>query len=181
MIESPFRKASRSGIDSPGLPPPQYVHYLPQGAIREAWASAAIPFQKPSRRDSPAKLAGLAYQKRVTAWAFESKWPGSISCSPWFCFIDDSSSRHYCQPDLLFDDGERVLGCEIKIRWTADAWWQLMRLYLPVLAKVFPSRALVPLCITRSFDPGILISEPVDLREDLYDCKPSSLNVVLVR
>lgn len=180
MIASPFLMVSGNPVEAPALPPPQYIKYLPQGEIREAWASAERPFAGARARRSGAQKAGLAFQKRVTQWAFEGKYHGAISISPWFCFIDGSGSRHYCQPDLLFSDETTIVVCEVKLRWTADAWWQLRKLYLPVLAKVFPKQTLIPLCICKSFDPSVIVPEKINLHPDLYDCRPDCFNVVLV-
>lgn len=180
MIASPFLSVSGTLGDGAALPPPQYIHYLPQGSIQNAWRSAERPFAGTRSRRSGAQKAGLAYQKKVVKWAFETNHGFALEVSPWFAFTDDSDSRHYCQPDLLFISGLSILVAEVKLRWTADAWWQLRKLYLPVLAKVFPKQTLIPLCICKSFDPSVIVPEKINLHPDLYDCRPDCFNVVLV-
>jgi hypothetical protein len=103
---------------------------------------------------------------------------------PWFAFTDSSSRRHYCQPDFLLFDEANSFGVvvEVKTRWTDAAWWQLEKLYVPVLQRVFPHLSLLRLCICRSFDPSIPLPEgAVHFCSDLMDAKPSLFNVLVVR
>jgi hypothetical protein len=175
-MDSPFQGARKAEFSSP--PPPLYIHYLPKGEIRSAWRSAEAPYSGP-RRPRGAKKAGMIYQRKVEAWP---GWTGvgGIELSPWFCFTDGSRERHYCQPDLLIFHKDLLIVGEIKIRWTADAWWQLRKLYLPVLSKVFPGRILAPLCVCRSFDPAVVFPEPAVLRGSIPECDPETFNVLLV-
>jgi hypothetical protein len=106
---------------------------------------------------------------------------GVVDLGPWFAFTDDSSIRHYCQPDFTCDLGERLVVGEIKLRWTSDAWWQLRRLYLPVLAAVYPGRTLLPVCVCRSYDPSVSIPDEVRLIHRLAEAaSPEILNVMVV-
>lgn len=180
MIASPFLSVSGNSDRGAAPPPPQFIHYLPQGAVQNAWRSAERPFAGSRSRKSGAQKAGLAYQKKVVKWAFESNHGFALEVSPWFAFTDDSDSRHYCQPDLLFISGFSILVAEVKLRWTADAWWQLRKLYLPVLAKVFPKHDLRALCICKSFDPAVKFPEPIELHSALANCSHSSFNVVIL-
>lgn len=178
-MESPFARR----VESAAPPPPSYVRYIPQGTIHEAWRSAEIPHSGTSRfRSSAAQKAGSSYEKRVREWAYQHATSDSIEVSPWFCFVDDSHKRHYCQPDLLLVSPNRVVVVEVKLRWSLDAWWQLRHLYLPVLEVALrkPIESFVPLCICKSFDPAFPSPEPIALRTDLNVCTPSTLNVMLV-
>lgn len=178
MIESPFTR-NEAKRDSQALPPPTYVRYLPQGEISEACLSLEPPRSGP-RRFSAAQRAGMAFQRRAEKWAFSGSFSGKIVLGPWFYFVDASHSRHYCQPDILFDLGEVLVVCEVKLHWSVDAWWQLRKLYLPVLQKVYPEKVLIPLCVCKSFDPSIRAPEQIEIVADLFDCKPSVFNVILL-
>src|SRR5690349_13859238 len=178
-MESPFLRR----VESSAPPPPMHVHYIPQGSIKEAWRSAEVPYTKRGRKSALHK-AGLAYEKRVREWAFtEIAARYSLEVSPWFCFIDATEQRHYCQPDLLLVAPDRMIVVECKIRWTTDAWWQLRKLYIPVLAVALkkPEDYFVPLCICRSYDPAFPAPEPIALRTGLNVCSASRMNVMLVR
>lgn len=51
---------------------------------------------------------------------------------------------------------------EIKYSHTSDAWWQLRRLYVPVLQRIFPQNLWdFEVCeIVRWFDPAVAFPEP---------------------
>lgn len=68
---------------------------------------------------------------------------------------------------------------EIKLRWTADAWWQLRKLYLPVLNAAYPAATFIPLVICRSFDPAIAIGEKVRLCDSVLDLDADAFNVLV--
>lgn len=173
-MESPFASAARSS-----LPPPSYVRYVPQGPIRTAARVARSP-HAPAKRASAAQKAGLRFQARVRDWAFRGTFSGTISEGPWFSYEDSSSGLHFCQPDFLFDGSGVLVVVEAKRTFSADAWWQLQKLYVPVLHKVRPGALVVPLCVCKSFDPHTVIPEPVNLVQDLMDCKPGRFNVLVL-
>lgn len=83
---------------------------------------------------------------------------------PWFSFLS-ASQRRWCQPDGLYIDpfAGHILVCEIKYQHTPDSWWQLRRLYLPVLAAAFPPPAWRISCleIVRWLDPSVEYPEPI--------------------
>lgn len=179
MIASPFLSASGTLGDGAAPPPPQYIKYLPQGSIKNVWRSED-PYRGKRFRRSGAQKAGLAFQKHVVKWAGERN-DLFLEVGPWFAFTDDSDSRHFCQPDLLIRVNGLVLVCEIKLRWTADAWWQLRKIYLPVLEKFWPTSSFAPVCLCKSFDPAVSFPEEIQIRSELEECTTSPFNVVLVR
>lgn len=163
--------------------PPTYIRYLPQGDIVDAW-QCEDPYVGKRSRASGAQKAGLAYQRRVLDHLSVLVSGGALVPSPWYCYVDSGGARRYCQPDAIheYDSSPRALVCEIKLRWTADAWWQLRKLYLPVLSRAYlPSRLLIPLCICRSYDPSVAIPEAVNLIEDLEAASPDQFNVLVIR
>lgn len=168
------------GSEAPASQPPRM--YLPQGEVQSAWRANEVPYAGARSRKSPAQKAGLAYQKRIGKFLLSpSNWV--VDSGPWFAFTDSSSSRHYCQPDfLLLDQGNATcIIVEVKIRWTDAAWWQLERLYVPVLQRVYPHLSLLRVCVCRSYDPAIRAPEEVNLCDDLMDAKPGVFNVLVVR
>ena len=180
-MDSPYASRARMSVEASAPPPPMHVHYIPNGEIRDAWPSAEVPYTKRGRR-SGAHRAGLAYEKLVRAWACSVDSKYAVRISPWFCFIDGSGARHYCQPYLLLEASDRTIVVESKLRWTTDAWWQLRKLYIPVLSVALkkPMDWFVPLCVCKSFDPALPQPEPVALRTALAVCSPSRMNVMVV-
>jgi hypothetical protein len=68
-------------------------------------------------------------------------YPSQYVGSPWVRFtnVEDLNAR-WCQPDGIIIDlaaGELVI-VEMKYQHTSDAWWQLEKLYKPVLKKMYP-------------------------------------------
>lgn len=165
------------------LPPPPAYLRLPCGDIQVAARHiGGSPHAGKRSRASGAQKAGLAYQKRIGALLTSSRPPSTLELGPWFWFVDSRTVRHYCQPDILLHlaDGRIAVG-EIKIRWTADAWWQLRKLYLPVLGKVFPGRVLLPFVVCRSFDPAVRCGESPTLIDNLDALSASSFSVMVAR
>jgi hypothetical protein len=52
---------------------------------------------------------------------------------------------------------------EVKARFTSDAWWQLRKLYEPVVRAAFSPKTLLSVIICRSFDPSVAFPEPYEL------------------
>jgi hypothetical protein len=125
----------------------------------------------------------LAYQKKVATWLDGVCDSSLVDIGPWFFYSVSGGVRHYCQPDVLVHSsravGSRISVVEIKLRWTADAWWQLRRLYLPVLRRACPNAPLSALCITRSYNPAIRIPEEVNLVDSLEEVAPDRFNVLI--
>ena len=165
------------------LPPlPAYIK-LPQGRISHAWR-CDNPHKVQAPRRSGAKRAGLLYQSKVEAWLRDSVASGNscfVDCGPWFCYSDESGRRRYCQPDALVraPSAGSVGIVEVKIRWTSDAWWQLRKLYEPVLRVAKPAYEIFALCICRSYDPAISIPERVNLCDTFAEVLPGCFNVMV--
>lgn len=107
---------------------------LPLVAASECGRPKCIP----SRRARGVKALGVRYENRVAkamSWARQGVW---------FEFLD-GLGRAWCQPDLIWDQGEFVVVGEVKHSWVEEAQVKLSGLYLPVVAKAFgkPARGLV--------------------------------------
>lgn len=96
---------------------------------------------------------------------------------PWIEFQEKCSRRvRWCQPDgLLLDPFTgRAIILEVKYQHTADAWWQLTHLYLPVLAALLPGWKFPLVEICKWYDPATsfpvaprMLADPLEAREDL--------------
>lgn len=162
-------------------PRPSTKMYLPKGEIEAAWLFNGDPYAGVRSRKSGAQKAGLAYQKRIGAFLNTNpSW--SVAIGPWYIFVDGSGARHYCQPDfLLWDEKkEKCIIVEVKVRWTADAWWQLTKLYKPVLRKAYPDCGFCRLTICRSYDPHLPSPEEVYLPLSIVGSGFESFNVLVI-
>lgn len=91
--------------------------------------------------------------------------------NPWLNFkCAADSSRRWCQPDgILIDHISGVVTIfECKYSHCARAWWQLHRLYGPVLKKLFPSHwELRYLEIVYYFDPAVVFPGKIELCREI--------------
>ncbi len=88
--------------------------------------------------------------------------------SPWLHFREEGQEDfRWAQPDGLLIDGIKgiITIVEIKYSHTADAWWQVRRLYLPVLQKLFPPNLwrYEALEVVKWYDPDTVFPEKVQL------------------
>jgi hypothetical protein len=101
-----------------------------------------------------------------------ARFPVEYVPSPWLQFLNESG-MHYCQPDGLLIDVAAgiILIIEVKYQHTTDAWWQMRRLYEPVLSRIFPESlwTFKTLEIVKWYDP--LVNWPEDIRmiADVHD------------
>lgn len=170
------------------LPPPPRFLRLPVGAIRNAQRS-----ENPhavGARSSAAQRAGLRYQRLVEGWLGAEFPPGgdaALVVSPWYQFVDGSGQRRWCQPDAIVEFPDRRLCIEIKTSWTTDAWWQLRKLYLPVLEAATQwqreawQRGFIPLVICKHYDPAAKIPEEVKLLDHPREADARAFNILVWR
>jgi hypothetical protein len=151
--------------------------------------SAKLLSEQPSfirRGKVAAKFAtGVRYERKVgeylELWAL-GRAEISLRLGQWMQFKDRSGTR-WCQVDALWAVPAKRLAliCEIKYQHTADAWWQLKHLYIPVLGKALPGYTLGMLEIVHWLDPGVVWPEEYrrvsGLDECLYD---ATVNVTIL-
>jgi len=107
--------------------------------------------------------------------------------SPWLQFrLRESGSRvHWCQPDGLYIDPHRgqITIVEIKYQHCADAWFQMNRLYGPVLRAMFaPREWQFATCeIVKWFDCAIQVPEPPKMRDSPLAARPGEFAVFICK
>lgn len=116
-----------------------------------------------SKGKTSAQKAGLRYEAKVQAFLREL-FP-AYQPSPYVRFMDERGSR-VCIPDgLLTFEYKRAVIFEIKYTHTPDAWWQLKRLYEPVLkAAGFEEVQTIEVC--KTYDPTTPFPCKVELLEE---------------
>ena len=114
--------------------------------------------------NSAAKRAGLRYEEQVQQF-LAGLFPNNYQASPEVHFRDDRGWR-LCIPDGVMLCSDRTLVVEIKSQHMPEAWWQLKRLYEPVVAawRPLPVQCLE---VVKSFDPAMPFPCRVTLVEDL--------------
>lgn len=129
--------------------------------VRAAWPCGDGPFGRTSRiTGTPAQKAGKRYERKVLK-GLSTEFGENLHPSPWFKFSDESG-QHYCQPDAVFFGPEGLVVFEVKIRIVEKAWWQLRRLYEPVVSRAY--RMPTSLClICKHVDPAVPFPERYEL------------------
>lgn len=147
MLEPPLVGEAGASCSHLPLAPPRF---RPVVGLRSAAPSAPPRFSAAKARPSAAQAIGRRFEAKVQR-ALLAAWPSYV-VGPWFSFVDAFGKR-WCQPDGLLHRGDHILVVEIKSTFSSDAWWQLERLYRPVLEEAFglPVRLAA---VARSINPG---------------------------
>ena len=149
---------------------PAPATFKPAGRVLSA--EFCVPPALRKKRYTGRRLAGVQYEKKVHAY-LEGFYGERYVSNPWLRFFADGKWR-WCQPDgLLFDlKSGRITIVEVKYQHTADAWWQVRRLYQPVLEKIFPPHLWhFDACeVVKWYDPATLFPERLVLAQEV--CMP---------
>ena len=156
-------------MDLENHPPPS--RFIAAVDVRSA---RFLPAQPPFIRRSRARgryAVGVRYEREVQEYLalFALGRPGlEHRAGPWLEFCDKRGKR-WCQPDALLLDHEQKTGIiyEVKYQHTADAWWQLHWLYLPVLRVALPHYVLGLVEVVRWYDPSVAFPERHDLTKNV--------------
>jgi hypothetical protein len=136
------------------LPPPGF---RPVGqVVRASFGDPPPEIQlrkKRTRRDRFG--AGKLYERKALSWLAGHEDLGKWIRLPWIRFTTEGADAHrWCQPDALLVSKDVVVIFEIKIRHTLAAYWQLRKVYEPVVRALCSER--VEVCeVTRFGDPAV--------------------------
>ncbi len=138
------------------------------GDIRSAWPCESGPFANVKKiYGTAAQKNGKRYEKKVleklTDLFGSSFFPGH-----WLRFHDASGLR-YCQVDGLLHSERLTAIFEVKYSFTSDGWWQLRRLYEPVIRRAYKPSRLALVLICRNFDGGVPFPEPFRIVPPVFD------------
>jgi hypothetical protein len=116
------------------------------------------------------RRSGQIYEARAQQF-FQQAYEDFYLPSPWLAFRTRAAPHlQYCQPDglLFLPDKFAIVVVEFKLRHTANAYWQVHNLYIPVLEKIFEGRKwhFRKLEVTRWYDCNEYFPEDVILVED---------------
>ena len=141
-----------------------------RGARGVSVAQIVTPDEAPWRgRKAPgstlSQKAGKLYEKKVLA-RLKDWTDGTIYPLPWIKFRLGNSDR-YCQPDALIHVGNTIVIVEVKLTHTLDAYWQLRRLYYPVVSTLFPGTTIRLCEVAKNMRPEVKYLEPIALTRDL--------------
>lgn len=144
------------GRGSVSVPPPRGFR-APQEPIRQvnvSWMDYAR-----ASGNTIAKQNGLRFEAKVQkhlASIFSGYMP-----NPQVSFRDKTDFR-IVRPDGLLPLRNRLVIFEVKSQHMPEAWWQLRRLYEPVL-RHWVDVPIQVVEIVKSFDPAMPFPEPIEL------------------
>lgn len=134
----------------------------------------AKPCEQPAfisrRRYSGRRAQGVRYEQ-LGHENFAERFGDYYLPGQWFHFQELGRAPRWCQCDaLLFDfNAGRITILEFKYQHTQDAWWQLRKLYQPVISFLFPETLWkVGICeVVKWFDPATVFPEEVRMTKDI--------------
>lgn len=149
--------------------PPQ--NFKPAGNVEFARMIAESPPFTRKTKYTGKRAAGIIYERKAQKH-LEFLYPETYVPGPWIYFREEGSSKHrWCQPDgLVIDVVTGVVTCvEIKYNHTSDAWFQVKKLYQPVLRHIFPTPLWKHQCceVVKWYDPAVRFPEPTQLTTDI--------------
>jgi len=160
-----------------------------KGNVLEAKILRGVPkFVKSGRRRRGRMGLGLRYEAKVQGH-LSQLFPGYVP-GPWFRYrTDDAPARiNYAQPDGLIIDIDRgqITICEMKYKHCADAYFQLVDKYLPLVSLFFNNSEkdlwkFATVEIVYWFDGTIAFPTKPCMRKDLKSVAPGELAVHICR
>lgn len=145
--------------------------YTPQGIRSARLLTARPPFIR-SKRVTGAYRRGIVYERKALDKLERevAAVPGAVfHRSPWIEYTDDTG-KHWCQPDAIgWSPASEPYGFvwEVKYKHCAEAWFQLWRLYIPILEKLFVGRKWQGIEVVKWFDAAISFPEPYQLTDSI--------------
>lgn len=160
-------------------PPP--LDFLPVQVCDWAELAPGQPefIHRPVRRGR--RRQGILYEVAAQVWMhrqFGDRYVGG----QWIRFKADGQGKvRWCQPDGLLLDGvhRTVTIVEYKYQHTEGAWWQLFKLYLPVMKRLLAGRDFTFRCLEmcKWFDPATQTPMPVTMCQSIESVQPGDFGV----
>ena len=145
-------------------------------------AASSLGGASPSSLSESAKR-GLRYERKVLTSLHHRLGLRNLSQLPFF-FQTNSKRGRAIIDGLVLLGSCRALVVECKLQFSADAWYQVHKFYLPIVREALPGLDVRGLIITASFDPWVKVpKEPrlVDSPEAVYDARKDDLCVLISR
>jgi hypothetical protein len=166
---SPLNDGDLTGAVVAVPPPPGF---RPALAVERAAYGNRFPF--PNGGHSGSQKAGLRYEKAAAKYLKETFANTLIGRAVHF---RDALGSRVCVPDAIIHCPQFVIVVEIKLQHMPEAWWQLRKLYEPVLKHIYGSRVVACVEMVKHYDSGMPFPEAVNVIDDLHDVNPDKFGV----
>ena len=131
--------------------------------VRSAWPVGDGPFGRTPDltriSGTGAQREGIRYERKALKM-LATNLGEVFTPHQWFRFTTAEGVR-WCQVDGVTHTPELTTIFEVKLRFTSDAWWQLRKLYEPVIRRAYYPKDVALVIVCRSFDPAVPFPEPV--------------------
>ncbi len=161
-----------AGRGSRALRPPRGFH-PPSGGFRDVRLAGHSPV---GRGRTVAQKMGLRYEQRVHD-VLSAIYDERYRQSPSILFHDLYGHRRAIPDGLLAIDDHLVI-VEVKYTHCELAWWQLKRLYSPLLVTLYPGRRIRHVEICRSYDPSVVFPGDHRLVTSLHSLPETEVGVI---
>lgn len=133
--------------------------FRPAGEVKWGRVLAEQPAFVKREKLEGARARGVSYEGKALRMLQERfrnivDRGASLAVSPWLQFEDESGLR-WCQPDavgLYLAENFGVV-YEVKYAHCSEAWFQIWKLYVPVLEKIYPGVRWLGCEICKWFEP----------------------------
>lgn len=151
-----------AGPPSSTVPPPRFRPL--SSKVREVYLSPT-PYRV-AEGETSSQRAGLRYERQTNELLLK-KFPHYMP-GPYIHFVDGDTART-CQPDGIAIFNDLAFIFEIKYQHMPEAWWQLEKLYRPLLEKLWPTKTISCVEVVRSYDPSMPFPCSVKLIESIEE------------
>lgn len=115
---------------------------------------------------TPAQKKGVRYEEKIQVRLRNLLGP-NYHRNPCINFLSAGQHRRVVPDGLFFDPEGTAFVFEIKSQHMPEAWWQLRRLYEPVVRLLPFVNRVSCIEVVRSYDPAMGFPEPIKLCSDL--------------
>lgn len=107
-----------------------------------------------NRGHTQAQKMGLRYEQKVHD-VLSAIYEAQFTPSPCILFEEGTRLRRAI-PDGILMLGNCVVVVEVKYTHTEFAWWQLKRLYEPLITRIYPGKTIRCVEVCHTYDPGTI-------------------------
>lgn len=130
-----------------------------------------------ARGHTAAQRDGLRYERRVID-VLSAIYGADFRAGPSILYEDRTGCR-MAIPDGILRIRHTLVVIEVKLSHTEKAWWQLKRLYAPLLAQMVVSGTPIATAeICRSYDPSVAFPGPAALTTSLHTLDPAVTGIL---
>lgn len=144
--------------------PPRGLHLPSQTGVTNVRFGGTVP---ENRGHTHSQRLGLAFETKVSD-VLDAIYDVDYRPHPAILYEDRGRLRRAI-PDGILRIGRTLVVIEVKLSHTERAWWQLRKVYIPLLSRLTASDVkVIGVEICRNFDPDTKWPEPFEVITSLH-------------